>query len=119
MVHHPHYASAIAFTIALLESIAIIGTIIPSSVTMTFVGTLVGTGWAEFYPIWLWSTIGAIIGDTLSFFMGVYVPTTAGHYLKRRFRRALVIAERLVDKHGVASVIVGRFIGPEALCLYL
>ena len=41
--HNPSYALLFTFIIALLESLAIIGTIIPGSLTMTAIGILAGS----------------------------------------------------------------------------
>jgi len=41
---HPEYSWIITFVISASESIAIIGTIVPGSITMTALGTLAGAG---------------------------------------------------------------------------
>lgn len=67
---HPGSASFIIFVISFLESIAIIGLFIPGSVVMSAIGTLVGAGIIPVYETLLCASLGAIIGDTLSYMLG-------------------------------------------------
>ena len=67
---HPHWGGFITFLISAAESVAILGTIVPGSVTMVAIGTLIGT---EILPFWgtiLWAIAGAIVGDGISYWIG-------------------------------------------------
>ncbi|UVE59589.1 DedA family protein [Coxiella-like endosymbiont] len=61
-----------ACIIAFAESLPLIGTIIPSSVTMSIIGILVGRGVIALDTTILWVSLGALVGDTVGFFIGKY-----------------------------------------------
>ena len=110
---HPHMAGLVTFIISAAESIAIIGTIVPGSITMTAIGALAGAG---IIPLWgtiIWAIIGAVVGDGVSYWIGFYFK----HRLSRiwPFRQNpqfLENGEAFVQKHGGKSVFIGRFVGP-------
>lgn len=68
--HYPHWASFITFLISLAESLAIIGSIVPGSVTMTAIGMLAGSGAMRIDLTLIAATLGAIAGDSLSYTLG-------------------------------------------------
>ena len=69
---HPHWALDITFLISFSESLAIIGSIVPGSVTMTAIGILAGSGVMRIDVTLVAATAGAIMGDSASYFMGYY-----------------------------------------------
>lgn len=110
---HPSFGGWAALLIAFSESIAILGTIVPGSITMTAIGVMMGSG---ILPIWqtlLFAIIGAIIGDGVSYM--------AGYYLKEKIMNMwpfkkhpqwLDKGSAFFEHHGGKSVFLGRFIGP-------
>ena len=74
--HNPQSAGIIVFFIACGEAMAIIGTIIPGSITLTAVGTLIGAKIIPAGSTFLWAMGGAVAGDTISYLVGF-------HYKKR------------------------------------
>ncbi|TAK75826.1 MAG: phosphatase PAP2 family protein [Gammaproteobacteria bacterium] len=110
---NPEWAGVATFVISAAESVAIIGTVVPGSVTMTAIGTLAGAGIIPLWATIIWAMLGAIVGDGISYWIG--------HYFKDRLRRAwpfknnpgvLEKGEVFVHKYGVMSVFIGRFVGP-------
>lgn len=110
---NPELAGLATFVISAGESVAIIGTIVPGTVTMTAIGALAGAGIIPLWSTIIWAMLGAIVGDGISYWMG--------HYFKDRIRRMwpfkdnpgiLEKGEAFVHKYGVASVFIGRFVGP-------
>lgn len=110
---NPQLAGVATFVISAAESIAIIGTLIPGSITMTAIGTLAGAGIIPLYETILWAILGAIVGDGISYWLG--------YYFKDRLRNLwpfkdnpgiLERGEGFVHHYGVMSVFIGRFIGP-------
>src|SRR3990167_1416415 len=110
---NPELAGLATFLISAGESVAVIGTIVPGSVTMTAIGALAGAGVIPLWSTLLWATLGAIVGDGISYWMG--------HYFQDRIRRMwpfkdnpgiLEKGETFVHKYGVMSVFIGRFVGP-------
>ena len=110
---NPELAGLVTFLISASESVAIIGTIVPGSVTMTAIGALAGAGIIPLWSTIIWAILGAIIGDGISYWIG--------HYFKDRIRNMwpfkdnpgiLAKGEAFVHKYGVTSVFIGRFVGP-------
>ena len=110
---NPELAGLATFIISAAESVAIIGTIVPGSITMTAIGTLAGAGVIPLTATIMYAILGAIVGDSISYWLG--------HYFKDRLRRTwpfrtnpnvLAKGEHFVNKYGVMSVFIGRFVGP-------
>jgi len=110
---HPNLAGFVAFIISAAESIAIIGTIIPGTVTMAAVGTLMGAGVIPFWSTLIWAIFGAILGDNLSFWTGYYFKDRL-HVVWpfKRYPNLLISGENFFHRHGSKSILIGRFIGP-------
>lgn len=110
---NPHLAGLATFIISAAESIAIIGTIIPGSVTMTAIGALMGAGIIPFWSTLIWAILGAIVGDGISYWMGYYFKDRI-HYIWpfRKHPNILKTGEDFFDKYGGLSVFIGRFTGP-------
>ena len=110
---HPTLALGLAFLVAFIESLAVIGTIVPGSVTMTAVGVLIGTGVMSAPLTFFTTIIGALSGDLLSYWFGK-------HYDQRLKKmwpfsthpQWISAGELFFEKHGGKSVIIGRFFGP-------
>ncbi len=69
---NPEWAIAIVFLIAFGEALLIIGLVVPSTVVLVGAGTLVGTGQLHFWPVFLATAIGAILGDQVSYWAGYF-----------------------------------------------
>ncbi|MYN14696.1 hypothetical protein GSY71_16270 [Pusillimonas sp. TS35] len=107
------YAGPILALLCLGESLLIIGLLIPASVVMLVMGGLVGGGMVEPVPVLLWGMAGAIVGDAISYFIGLWLgPTLLNKWPLKHQRRAVARARLLFMKHGAKAVFVGRFMGP-------
>ncbi len=110
---HPHWAYAAVFATALLESLAVVGLFLPGTIIMFGIGTVVATGALALGPTLLWAALGALAGDSFSFWLG-------RHYHQQLrviwpFRRYPQLINRGVDfftRHGGKSVLFARFVGP-------
>lgn len=110
---HPHLAGLITYFVSFLECLVMIGFLVPGTVFMTAIGTLIGIGVLPFTSIVLWAIAGAITGDVLSFWVGRhYHHHTKDFWLFRRYPQLLKKGEAFFDKHGGKSIFFGRFIGP-------
>ena len=110
---NPEWAGLVTFLISASESVAIIGTIIPGSITMTAIGALAGAGVIPLWPTLIWATLGAIIGDGISYWLGHYFKNGLRAIWPFRTNPALLNkGETFVHKYGVMSVFIGRFVGP-------
>ena len=110
---HPHMGIVFAFVVALAESLPLIGTIIPGSITMTAIGILVGRNIIPGLPALFWATIGALVGDTVGFWIGKYFNDDLRKIWPfRKHPKWLTKGEAFFTKHGGKSILIGRFVGP-------
>lgn len=110
---NPHWALLITFFISFSESLAIIGSIIPGSVTMTAIGILAGSGVMRIDLTLLAGTLGAIAGDSASYWMGYIFRHNLTHIWPfNRYPNWLTYGRMYFDTHGGKSVFIGRFFGP-------
>jgi membrane protein DedA with SNARE-associated domain len=110
---NPNWALFITFLIALLESLAVIGSIIPGSVTMTAIGMLAGSGVMRIDLTLLSAILGAMVGDGLSYLLGyTYSERLGSIWPFKAYPTWFLHGKIFFDKHGGASVFFGRFIGP-------
>ncbi len=110
---HPNWALFITFLISFTESLAIIGSIIPGSVTMTAIGILAGSGVMRIDFTLIAAILGAVAGDTSSYFIGYYFSDRlVSVWPFKRYPHWLSLGKDYFSRHGGKSVLIGRFIGP-------
>ncbi len=111
--HHPHWAGIFTFLVAFSESLAIIGSIVPGSITMTAIGMLIGTSVIPCLPTFAWAVLGAISGDSASYYLGYYYHERISEYWPfRSYPQMLESGKVFFKQHGGKSVFLGRFLGP-------
>ncbi|WP_133127331.1 VTT domain-containing protein [Legionella nagasakiensis] len=110
---NPNWALFITFLISFSESLAIIGSIIPGSVTMTAIGILAGSGIMRIDLTLLAASLGAVAGDSASYFIGyTFRNRITNIWPFSRYPNWLHYGKDYFAKHGGKSVLVGRFVGP-------
>ncbi|HWL57806.1 MAG TPA: hypothetical protein VNQ78_14175, partial [Paracoccus sp. (in: a-proteobacteria)] len=67
---HPHLSYAAVLFLALSESIPVIGVFIPGTAAILAISALVPSGIVKLWPLLVAASVGAIIGDGLSFWLG-------------------------------------------------
>jgi membrane protein DedA with SNARE-associated domain/membrane-associated phospholipid phosphatase len=103
----------IAGLIACAESMAIVGTIVPGSVTMTLIGTMIGSGVLDIKTTFTYVLVGAFIGDYLSYWVGYHYRDNIKQFkVMQRYVHWIDYGEEFIKKYGVMSIIIGRFFGP-------
>lgn len=110
---HHAVALAVVFAAAVLESVAVIGTVVPGSSVVFAAGILIGLQVLD--PWWAaaLAVIGATLGDGFSYWLGhryhdrlrTWWPVSAHPELFAR-------GQTYFAKHGGKSVFLGRFLGP-------
>ena len=101
------------FLVPLAESLPLIGTIIPGSITMSIIGILVGRRMISLDTTLFLASVGALVGDTVGFFAGKYYNERLRLIWPfRRYPRWLTMGEVFFRKHGGKSILIGRFVGP-------
>jgi membrane protein DedA with SNARE-associated domain/membrane-associated phospholipid phosphatase len=110
---HPYAFDVALFVVALMESLVVLGLLIPGAALLFVAGALIATGALPLQPVMLWTILGASVGDIISYALG-------HHYHQRLrviwpFRRYPALVNRGVNffvRHGGKSVFMARFIGP-------
>lgn len=110
---NPDYAGWVIFSMALIESLAIIGVLIPGVIILFGAGTLIGAGVIGFWSSFFFAVAGAIIGDALSYWLGRHFEETTQRWPWFRVHpEALQKGVIFFEKYGDLSVALGRFFGP-------
>jgi len=110
---HPAIALAAVFAASMLESVAVIGTVIPGSSIVFAAGVLIGLQALDPWGVAGVAVLGAILGDGFSFWLGhryhealrTWWPLNAHPELFAR-------GQAYFAKHGAKSVFLGRLLGP-------
>jgi membrane protein DedA with SNARE-associated domain len=110
---HQGWAPFIVGLLAFAESLAVVSLLVPSTVLLLGIGSLIGASGLEFWPIWLGAAVGAILGDWLSYAIGFRFkhavfrvwPLSSHPHLSDR-------GEHFFARWGAWGVFLGRFIGP-------
>jgi len=110
---NPEWAGLFIFLMATFETIVALGYIIPGTWLMLSFGVLVGTGVLRFDVVFVALTVGGIIGDSVSYWLGRCYGRRmfAWHFFQKR--QALVArSERFFARHGGKAVFLARMLGP-------
>jgi undecaprenyl-diphosphatase len=99
------------FLVAIGECVFVLGLFVPSTPVLLLTGSLMAVGRLPFWPIYLVAVLGAVIGDTISYWIG----RSLEHRLKEvwpfvNYREQIVKGEAFFARHGGKSVFIGRFI---------
>ena len=95
------------------ESMLILGVLIPATTLLLMTGGLIGTGVLDPTPIVIWGFIGAVLGDALSYWIGLWAgPAVLRWGPLRRQRRSVARARLFFYRYGFWAVFFGRFLGP-------
>ncbi len=98
--------------ISLIEALVVVGSFVPGGLFVIFAGVLVSKGVYDLGDMIIFASIGAILGDIASYYLG----TKGIHLFKNenRFLKDDHLASGKVffKKHGNKSILIGRFLGP-------
>ena len=110
---HPGWGVSIVFLVSFLESLVLVGILLPGIVILFGIGALIGLGLLDMLPVWVAASTGAFLGDFLSYGLG---HRFRGHLLDiwpfSRYPGLMERGTRFFKAHGAKSVMAGRFIGP-------
>jgi len=101
----------LAFFAALLETVFIVGLFLPGSTAILILGALASRGYAHIGFLFLFATVGAILGDNVNYYLGKkyglqWLQNGFWILSKKKFKKA----QFFFNKHGAKSVFLGRFI---------
>src|SRR6266851_6960121 len=110
---HEAWAAPVVFALAFGESLAFISLLIPAWAALVGIGMLIGSSHLNFWPIWVAGSIGAALGDWLSYWVGIKIgPPVAHVWPLSRHPALLPKGEAFVKRWGVLGIFIGRFFGP-------
>lgn len=110
---HQVWAAPVVFALCFAESLAFISLLIPAWAALVGIGTLIGASDLNFWPIWVAGSIGAALGDWLSYWIGLKLETRVYHmWPLSRHPDLIPKGEAVVKRWGALAIFVGRFSGP-------
>ena len=101
----------LVFLVCVGEAVFILGLLVPSLPILLLVGGLITTLHLDFWPIYFAATLGGVVGDAISYWIGFL--------LKERiktiwpFKNYVPLIERgevFFQRHGGKAIFIGRFI---------
>ncbi|HEY5802497.1 MAG TPA: VTT domain-containing protein [Lysobacter sp.] len=109
---NPVAAGAVIFLIAFCDALVIVGIVVPALPLLFAVGALVGLGHVSGPYALLSATLGAFIGDGLSYWIGYrWGPQLRSRWPFSRYPQWLDRGEALFRRHGSMSIVIARFVG--------
>jgi len=113
ITHHSLLAYVVIFIVSLSESLAIVGLLVPGTVIMFGIGTIVAAGSLHLLPVLLMAMSGAVMGDGASYWLGHHYKDRLMHVWPfSRYPGMLKKGEEFFLRQGGKSVLFGRFVGP-------
>ena len=110
---NPEWLGLAIFLIACVECLAIAGIIVPGTLLLFAVAGLAGNGALTLWETLLLAYLGGVLGDALSYGIGRYFHQDIRRLpLLRSHPQWLSSAAISFQRYGVASLQVGRYIGP-------
>lgn len=107
------FSLAAVLLVTFLESLALVGLLLPGTVMMATLGAFIGSGRVNFYEAWAAGIIGCFAGDWISYYIGhrFKKPLHRWSFLKKH-KSLMSKTSHALHQHSFATVLVGRFIGP-------
>jgi len=108
---HPHSVGIVIFTATALESMAFIGSLFPGMSIVLAISAIAASFGANIWVLVLWCTMGAIVGDGASYWLG----NKYGSHLKTMWPFCshpgfLEKGTEFFQKNGGKSIVIGRFL---------
>lgn len=110
---HPQWIGWAILAIAFAECFAIVGMLVPGIVLLYVAAFLAGSGELSLWAVLGYAYVGAVLGDGSSFWLGQRFSglLRSGRPL-RNHPEWLDRGAAFFDRHGTASILLGRFVGP-------
>ena len=110
---HAAWAAPIVFALAFAESLAFISLLVPAWAALVGIGALATANGISFWPVWIAASIGAALGDWLSYWIGLKLEYSVQHiWPLSRHPDLIPRGEAFVKKWGILGIFIGRFFGP-------
>lgn len=106
------YFSIIVFFIVLLESTPIVGTFMPGTFLMLFLGFTAAKLSINLPFMIFAAVIASVLGETFAYFLGKYGTEFLVEHKKILKHSHIEEGRKFFSKHGVKSIFLARFVGP-------
>jgi membrane protein DedA with SNARE-associated domain len=107
------WAVPIVFALAFGESLAFISLLVPAWAALVAIGALIAANELNFWPVWIAASLGAALGDWLSYWIGLKLERTVAHiWPLSRHPDLIPRGEAFVRRWGIPGIFIGRFFGP-------
>ena len=101
------------FALAFIESLAFVSLLVPAWGALVAIGVALGQAGVNLAPVWIAASIGAALGDWLSYWIGRKLEHRVAHIWPLSRNPDLIPrGEAFVKRWGVLAIIIGRFSGP-------
>ncbi len=110
---NPSWLGATLFLVSFVECLAIAGIIVPGTVALFAIAALAGSGILPLSEALLLGFLGGLLGDFVSYYLGRRFHQNIRRLPGLRHHPEWMTgAETYFQRYGIASLLVGRFIGP-------
>lgn len=110
---HQAWAAPLVFALAFAESLAFVSLLVPAWGALVVIGTMIQAGGISFWPVWIAASIGAALGDWLSYWIGRKLEHTVQNiWPLSKHPQLIPKGEAFIKKWGAAGIFIGRFSGP-------
>ncbi len=100
----------IVLAAAFLESLVLVGGVVPGSTLVVFAGALAAEGQFRLVPLMGAAVAGAILGDALGYWLGLHGTGLFKDYRRYLKPEYLETTHKFFEKHGASSIFFGRFV---------
>lgn len=112
-VKHGHWLAPASFAFAFIKSLPFVSLLVPGTAALLSIGVLIGAGKIAFLPVWIAVSIGAGLGDWVSYRLGRrYGPRILTSKWVQRRTELYTKTKKFFDRWGWMSIALCRFIGP-------
>jgi membrane protein DedA with SNARE-associated domain len=110
---HQAWAPYVVFVLAFGESLAFVSLVLPAWAALIAIGTMVMAGGLNFWTVWIAASVGAALGDWLSYWIGQKLGPAVQHiWPLSRHPELISKGEVFISKWGAPGIFIGRFFGP-------
>jgi membrane protein DedA with SNARE-associated domain len=109
LAHHQSLAPLIIFALSFGESMAFVSFVFPFTAALAGIGLALGPLGLSFWSIWLAASLGAAIGDWVSYLLGATFGWRIGKvWPLTKYPRLLPMGRLMFRRYGWLAVVIGR-----------
>ncbi|MGO4737778.1 DedA family protein [Bosea sp. 2KB_26] len=110
---HRQWTVPLAFMLAFVKSLPFFPLIVPGTALLLAIGSLIGASGIGFIPVWIAISVGAALGDWVSYWLGRnFASAVRSSRFVARHPGLLPRGEAFFNRWGALSIVLCRFFGP-------